>query len=772
MNHLESTGPYRPDDPNATVTLPTQQADGRPMPARIGKFIVEGILGEGAFGTVYLGRDEDLNRCVAIKVPRHERLDLDAYLAEARLVAQLDHPAIVPVYEVGRTADGLPYVVSKFIAGPTLAKRLEAGKLAPVEAATILARAAAALDHAHQRGLVHRDVKPANLLLDDTGLVHVADFGLALTVSDYAGSGQFAGTPAYMSPEQTRGEVSTLDGRSDVFSLGVVLYEMLTGRKPFVGETLFALVQQICEATPLAPHMVNLKVPRELSRIVLRCLAKEATKRFRSASELAQALERWLTVAGARSESRLSPLLPGRFRPFDADAAALYLSLLPAPPAGSTVPEPVRFWKQFVASSSRAGVLSGDPGVGKSSLVRAGLLPRLEPGVNVAFCEAGADDLGPRLLAALAKLDPEAADLDLTGTIRTLRDRLAGRGEKVLLIVDQFERYLHAHPEGEPALREVLRACDGTSVQVLFVVQAEFRGPALHLLHGWGVPALAAPLEGFDPKHAEMVLCRLGQSLGRLPEEDHELTLPQRQFLDQAVGDLLRDGRVSPLELAVLALGFAEIEWEPETYAERGGRSGAWLELLDGVAKRPGGMARGQALSAVLWAFEPYANHKPPSETLPRRDIEAVAKSASLSDAKEVLEILAYELRLMQPIFVPSLQGPGTADGPLRLFLLTPFGAVAAGAWLARNPGAKRHAKARGEKATARKFELTRKVVLALLFTIGVGTLLVFFRHEWEPFLRPIGNVIRDSGWLSLGVGAMLMAVLLGLFGFFGNRKK
>src|SRR5262245_12469447 len=238
---------------DAGATLPFE---GR---HRLGKFELIATVGSGAFGTVYKARDPGLDRVVAVKVPRGAALpgsaDLDRFLREARSVAQLRHPAIVPVYEVGQT-DGTPYLVSEFVEGVTLADLLTARRLPPADAARLVADLADALQYAHERGVVHRDVKPSNVMLGPGDRPYLMDFGLAKRDAGDARvttDGQVLGTPAYMSPEQARGEAARVDGRSDVYSLGVVMYELLTGEAPFRGNVRM-LLHQVMHDEPRPPR--------------------------------------------------------------------------------------------------------------------------------------------------------------------------------------------------------------------------------------------------------------------------------------------------------------------------------------------------------------------------------------------------------------------------------------------------------------------------------------------------------------------------------------
>ena len=264
----------------------------------LGHFELTRKLGTGSYGSVWKGHDSKLDRKVAVKIPRKDQLDpaeVELFFREARTAAQLEHPNIVSVYEVGREGDTV-YIVSALVEGITLSDWLTGQQFTPPEAAELCAKLADALHYAHDSGVIHRDLKPSNIIVDSDGEPHIVDFGLAkreageITMTIEGG---VLGTPAYMSPEQARAEGHHVDRRSDVYSLGVVLYELLAGGLPFRGNTRM-LLHQVLNEEPPPPRQLNHRIPRDLETICLKCLQKEPAQRYATARELAQDLTRFL----------------------------------------------------------------------------------------------------------------------------------------------------------------------------------------------------------------------------------------------------------------------------------------------------------------------------------------------------------------------------------------------------------------------------------------------------------------------------------------------
>jgi tRNA A-37 threonylcarbamoyl transferase component Bud32 len=278
------------------------------LPRRVGRFEVREYLGGGAFGWVYRAFDPTLRREVAVKVPRPERIETSAdrerFLNEARAAATVRHPNVVPVYEVGEEA-GTPFIVMGFVPGPTLAKVLadRRGPFPLPEAAAVVRTLALAVHAAHEKGVVHRDLKPGNVLLDtETGEYAVGDFGLARVPEpgDVRSSARgMVGTPGYMPPEQVRGESAAVGPRSDVYALGVILFELVAYRLPFTGRSVADVLAQVLVAPLPSACELSPDLPPEFDELCRRAMAKDPADRFASARELAEALVPFLAPAAA-----------------------------------------------------------------------------------------------------------------------------------------------------------------------------------------------------------------------------------------------------------------------------------------------------------------------------------------------------------------------------------------------------------------------------------------------------------------------------------------
>lgn len=279
-----------------TVTFDSQieSQEAKESSANCGRYLLERLLGSGGFGEVWKGVDPSLNRPVAVKRLRTDRVvhsqGVSAFLEEGRKLALLKHPGIVTVYDAGMS-DGDPYIVSELIWGGSLATRLKREVLPVLESCRIVRELAETLHYLHGRGIVHRDIKPQNILLEN-GKPKLADFGLAISefeqLSEKPG---VVGTYAYMSPEQVRGDSHLVDGRSDLYSLGVVFYQMLAGRVPFLGNSREQLRDQILQREPRPLRSINNQIPPALEAVCQKCLRKSISERYTTAFDLVQDLK-------------------------------------------------------------------------------------------------------------------------------------------------------------------------------------------------------------------------------------------------------------------------------------------------------------------------------------------------------------------------------------------------------------------------------------------------------------------------------------------------
>lgn len=315
------------DAPRATALADTQRLAPRPLfelPYRMGRFMLQEEIGRGGMGIVFRAERIADGRPVAVKMMLKgelaTRIDRERFEAEARAAALLSHSRVIPIYEVGDHL-GRPWFSMQLVEGQTLAQKLAGGPLSGGEAASLLREVADAVHYAHRQGILHRDLKPSNILIDRNGNPWVCDFGLAKNAATAAGktnltrTGAVIGTPSYMAPEQAAGARGQVGPASDVYSLGAILYHMLTGQPPFQGATPVDTVLMVLEQDPVPPRVLCRKVDRDLERIAMRCLQKPQDLRYASAAALRDDLDALLgNRPVSASVGQLGQFLAGLFR--------------------------------------------------------------------------------------------------------------------------------------------------------------------------------------------------------------------------------------------------------------------------------------------------------------------------------------------------------------------------------------------------------------------------------------------------------------------------
>lgn len=559
-------------------------------PSMIGRYQILHQLGEGGFGYVYKAHDTKLKRVVAIKIPRRERplrkKEANRFFEEGKTLAKVHHASIVSIHDIRETDDGVPYVVMEFVEGETLSNIIKQGNLTLDRTLGLLMKIAIALKVSHKATIVHRDLKPANIIVMKNDEVKIVDFGLAmhddLMPVDIDSA---AGTPTYMAPEQIRGENHRIDGQTDIWAFGVIMYRMLTGRHPFRGKTTKALAQQIRYKEPKPIRQLNETVPKSITNICMKCMAKMMMDRYESMQDLiddlAEAIFEISTLEhsspGLDESQRLhesqgiysSPASPSEtlehsntdvhsanstslishseystseslqvsykgLRPFDSGDKDFFLSLLPGLKGKDDIPDSIRFWLKRLEGKDElepltVGVLYGPSGCGKSSFVRAGLIPQLPVGMTPIYLECTTENTEQRLAKQIGhKIESVDGSDSLTEILRQIRcGEHLDENEKLVIFLDQFEQLLHdADFSDDPVLVEALRHCDGDRIACVLMVRDDFWMSTDQFMKSIEVSMRdrhnIMSLPLMDERHARKVLIAYGRAFERLPRKSKD----------------------------------------------------------------------------------------------------------------------------------------------------------------------------------------------------------------------------------------------------------
>lgn len=680
---------------NCAPAVPPRGVDKKPL--AFGRYKVVGLVGSGGYGAVFMGHDELLDRMAAIKVahspPQPGEIEDEeqhhSFVEEAQRIAKLNHPNIVKVYDVARSDACAWYLVMEYIDGPSFKDAIAAATLTREEIARVLALVARAVHHAHLHNIFHRDLKPSNILLNASGWPYVVDFGMALHARDQRGqAGRILGTPAYMSPEQVRGEGHRLDGRTDVWSLGVTLYEALTGQRPFGGDQPAELFDEILHKDARPLRQLNDDVDVELERICLRCLAKRMRDRYTSAADFAADLEHWLDASGKFGAASATPptsappvhpepsgltspheppaarIVPRGLRSFGERDAEFFIALLPGPHARDGLTESLHHWQAAIEApepgSQAVCVLYGPSGSGKSSFLRAGVLPRLAKNIHCAIVDAGNGDVEGSLLAALRRLHADLpAGVSLPEACSWVRRRLSGSADKTLLVIDQFEHWLHASGGNSEPLVAALRHCDGTSLQCLITVRSDFWLGTTRFMEQLESPLVeevnCGRIDLFPLRHARKVLQYFGEAYGCLPSGSEPLSAQQEEFLHKAVAQIDDDGWVVPVRLALLAEILKTRDWQVETLRSLGGDRGIGVHFLEETFDSPRALPAHRRLrraaADVLAELLPEEAIEIKGNCRTRGELLAAANLIGKEDQfQSVMDMLDRQLRLISPV--------------------------------------------------------------------------------------------------------------------------
>lgn len=645
-------------------------------------------LGRGGFGAVYRAFDHELNRDVAVKRARALRSFVAGQIrGEAKAIASLNHPNIISIYDLITIADHDLLIVMECPEGETLAEHQSKQPMQVGESVDIVCQIASALQHAHSRQLVHSDLKPKNILVASDGRIRLLDFGLAVACfPDPTSDNVTGGTPGYMSPEQIRGESHLIDGRADIWALGVIFYQLLTGVRPFLGNDGVAIFDATLHVDPPPIRQLCPEVDEELQRIVYRCLEKRMCDRYASASDLLDDLQAWrmqrspaeerpvasLTLESEPTSDSLPRFQSRGLQPFTEQDSESYLTVVPGTRDRDGIPESIRFWKRWAESddpeaNSPVGVLYGPSGSGKTSFVRAGLVRQLDRSICCVYVECRPGDLGGRITKIIqSRIRDESASSSLRDLLTRLRtgDSSQRNFRKILIILDQFEVWAQgASSDERHDLADALRQCDGVQIRALVVTRDDYWMGITELLRWLELPLREgrnlASIDLIDPAHARRILESIGRATRSLPAGPVPLTPQQEQFIHQSVDELAIGESVIAVHLVMFAQMAMTREWSPRTLRASGGVTGAcslYLQELFGASSTTGSRSPElrriapavlPILSALLPAVDSSVVESAKSELELRAEVEKVNCERLFEDA---LRMLCEDLRIVSVV--------------------------------------------------------------------------------------------------------------------------